>query len=255
MKKLCASTALLTVMLAGSAYAADLLPAGMPVKAPAYAAPPEFSWTGCYVGGNFGMAAGHDRWADTQPDGNIDGDSLGRTAHTDLSGGVAGGQLGCDYQFGAGLVGIAGSMNWSDLDGAVQDQFNIPWNLKDQVDWYGSVTGRIGAVIDNALIYAKGGAAFAHNNFAIENSGVNLGTPSDVRTGWALGVGFEWRFTPHWSAVLEGDYYGFPSKVETLNDVPGFINLPTTITIQPSFETVTFGVNYRFGGGPLYGRD
>src|SRR4051812_27209500 len=50
MKKILLATVALTA-LAAQAMAAD-----MPVKAPAYKAPPPavFSWTGCYVGGNVG---------------------------------------------------------------------------------------------------------------------------------------------------------------------------------------------------------
>jgi outer membrane immunogenic protein len=250
-------TAVAMVMAASSAHAADM---EMPMKAPPLPAP-QFSWTGCHVGGNVGLGAGETRWSDTTADGNIDGLSLGRTALTDTSGGVAGGQLGCDLQFGGNwVVGIAGLINWSNISSSSQDQFNAPWNLRDQVDWYASVTGRLGYAINTALIYGRGGVAFAHNNFAIENSGVNLGTPSDVRTGWTVGVGLEWMFAQNWSVFLEGDYYGFPTQAETFSAAAGTgfimpcgICTPTpfsnNIRIQPSFETLTFGVNYRFGWG------
>jgi outer membrane immunogenic protein len=244
-------TALATILVASSTFAADLgVPRGPYIPPP----PPQYSWTGCYAGANFGLAAGHNQWTDTQPDGNIDGNTTSaRTAHSDMSGGVAGGQLGCDLQFnGNWVVGLAGSLDWSDMSGNTQDQFNAPWNLHNNVDWYGTVTGRVGAAFNNVLLYGKGGLAFAHNNFEIENSGVTLGTPSDTRLGWTAGAGLEWAFAPNWSAFLEADYFGFPSKTETFNFVPGFINTPTTINVKPYFDSFTFGVNYRFGGGAPY---
>jgi len=245
-KRLLTGTAIGAVMAVTTAYAADM---GIPMKAPMMPAP-QFSWTGCHAGVNLGLGNGETRWTDTVPDGNIDGSTTtNRTALTDISGGVGGGQLGCDMQFsGNWVAGIGGLINWSNIASSSQDQFNAPWNLRDQVDWYGSVTGRLGASIDNVLLYGKGGVAFAHNRFAIENSGVSLGTPSDTRVGWTVGAGVEWAFAPHWSVFLEGNYYGFDSKTETFNNVAGFINPPFTINVQPSFETVTFGVNYRFGG-------
>jgi outer membrane immunogenic protein len=196
------------------------------------------------------LGTGQTGWKDTVPDGNIDGNTAtNRTARTDIAGGVAGGQLGCDTQFsGDWVAGIAGSLNWSNIASSSQDQFNAPWNLRDQVDWYGTVTGRVGASIDHVLLYGKGGLAFAHNRFAIENSGVSLGTPSDTRVGWTVGAGLEWAFAPHLSFLLEGNYYGFAAKTVTLNNVAGFDNAPFTINVQPSFETFTFGVNYRFDG-------
>ena len=256
-----AGTAIAAVM-ASSAYAADLGPP--PVKAPMMPAP-VFSWTGCHIGGNVGLGAGETRWSDPTPDGNIDGISLGRTALTDLTGGVAGGQLGCDYQFSGSnwVIGLAGSFNGANIASSMQDQFNSPYNLRDQVDWYATVTGRLGYAINTALIYAKGGVAFANNKFAINNSAINLGTPSDTFTGWTVGVGFEWAFAPSWSVFLEGNYYGFGTNSETFNAAAGTgfimpcgVCTPTAfsnnIRIQPSFETLTVGVNYRFWGGGGY---
>ncbi len=250
--RLLAGTAVATIMAGSAAYAADL---GVPTKAPMLEPPaPQFSWTGCHVGVNAGLGAGHTQWQDTVPDGNIDGDTAtNRTAHTDMSGAIAGGQLGCDMEFGGNWVlGIAGSLDGSDITGTNQDQFNAPWTLRDNMDWYGSVTGRVGVAVNNVLVYGKGGVAFAHNNFEIENSGVTLGTPSDIRTGWTLGGGLEWAFGPNWSAFVEADYYGFDARTETFNNsaavTGGFVLPPFTINVKPSFETVSFGVNYRFGG-------
>src|SRR5579872_173668 len=245
--RLLAGTAVAAMMAGSSAYAADL-PTKTPYPAPVVA--PQFSWSGCHMGGNTGLGAGHTKFTDTKPDGNIDNDLLAltaRTANTDLSGSVFGGQVGCDVQFSNWVVGIAGSLNWSDITGTNMDQFNQTWTLRDKMDWYATVTGRIGTAINNMLLYGKGGVAFAHNKFEIENSGVTLGTPADVRTGWTIGTGIEWSFAPNWSAFVEANYYGFASKTETFNVVPGFINPPTTINVKPSFETLTFGVNYRFG--------
>ncbi len=247
--RLLRGTAIAILMAGSSAYAADL---DTLLKAPPPA--PQFSWSGCHVGVNMGLGDGHLQWQDTQSDGNIDGTGTTRTAHTNLSGGVGGGQLGCDIELGPGLVmGIGGSFDWSDVAGTNQDQFNVPWTLTDHTDWFGTATGRVGAVVDRVMVYGRGGAAFAHNNLEIENSGVTLGTPSDMRTGWTLGAGLEWPFSPHWSMVLEADYYDFAAKTETFNNpaavAGGFINPPFTINVQPSFETVTFGVNYRFGDG------
>jgi outer membrane immunogenic protein len=245
-----AGTALAGILAGSSAYAADI----RMIKAPPVA--PQFSWTGCYVGGNVGLGAGHVEWTDPLPDGNIDNLLIARTArtaHTDMSGMVAGGQVGCDWQGGGNWVfGIAASLNASDVTGTNMDQFNQTWTLRDKIDWYGSVTGRIGTAINSALLYARGGFAFAHNNFEIENSGVTLGTPSSTRTGWTLGVGIEWAFAPCWSAFVEGNYYSFGSKSEIFANNLNFVMQPPVINVQPmAFETLTVGINYRFGAPAL----
>jgi outer membrane immunogenic protein len=139
---------------------------------------------------------------------------------------------------------------WSNIRGTNQDQFNAPWTLTNNINWFGAATVRAGTAIynPNILLYVKGGLAYAHEKLEIENSGVTLGTPSDVRIGWTAGAGLEWAFAPHLSAVIEGSYYGFGNKTETFNLVPGFINPPTTINVKPSFTTLSVGLNYRFGG-------
>src|SRR5262249_48124738 len=62
MKKVLFSSVALIALGTGLASAADL-----PVKAPPAPvyAPPAFSWTGCYIGGNIGAAWAHSEWQDS----------------------------------------------------------------------------------------------------------------------------------------------------------------------------------------------
>jgi len=81
-------------LVVGQASAADL-----PRKAPAYMPPPPpaFTWTGCYIGGNVGGA-----WANVEVTDVL---TSFTASHSD-SGFAGGGQIGCDYQMGAWVVGI-----------------------------------------------------------------------------------------------------------------------------------------------------
>ena len=72
---------------------ASVLAADLPVKykpAPFIAAP-VFSWTGCYVGVHGGGGVMRDNWTDENG-----------------SGGLAGGQVGCNYQDGNWVFGVEG---------------------------------------------------------------------------------------------------------------------------------------------------
>ena len=87
-KVLLTGTALLT-LVSGSAMAADLSrppPASAPVytKAPMM---PAFTWTGCYIGGNAGGVWAKKDWANSAGPAE---------SSVDLSGGLAGGQIGCN---------------------------------------------------------------------------------------------------------------------------------------------------------------
>jgi hypothetical protein len=55
------------------------------------------TWTGCYLGGNIGGA-----WANVE----VSDVPTGVTASRSNSGFAGGGQIGCDYQMGAWVIGI-----------------------------------------------------------------------------------------------------------------------------------------------------
>ena len=253
-----ATAAASAIVASGAAFAADL---GMPMKAPP-PPPPVFSWTGCYIGTNSGLGAGHTKFQDTVPDGNFDFFTTStRNPQTDFQGGVAGGQVGCDLQWwGNWVVGVQGQFDWSDMSGTTQDQFNAPWTMQDRVQWFASATARVGWVAstwapNNLLLYAKGGAAWVRNKLDIENSGTFIGNPSTTQLGWTVGGGLEWAFIPNVSVFIETDWYQFGNKTSTLLPVGGFDNPPFTFTTKQQFETITIGLNWRWGnwGAPWGG--
>ena len=241
---LLAAAAAAALIDAGAAGAADL---GYPTKARPEAPVAVRSWTGCHIGGHAGQAAGHTTMRDPVPNGNIDATMTGQTANTDMAGGFYGGQIGCDLQFGSNWVaGVEASLSGANLTGTNQDQFNFEWTLRAQTDWFAGVSGRLGWTVDRVLLYARGGVAFAHNRFEIENANINLGTPSATRTGWIVGSGIEWAFAPGWSVFLEGDYYRFGEQdVRFVGNIPLAGNPPFTVRTKEAFEALKFGVNYR----------
>ena len=106
---LLAGAALLTIV-SGSAMAADMRPARAPIYTKAPMMAPAFSWTGCYIGGNAGGL-----WA------TKDWSGLTRRGSADVSGGVAGGQVGCNYQVTTWVFGIQGDFDWTNASGDATD--------------------------------------------------------------------------------------------------------------------------------------
>src|SRR5258708_22632979 len=94
LKILSAAVAVSAVVCGGAASAADLDARPMPYAAPA----PVFSWTGCYVGVHGGAGVLLDQGL--QASGLLD-DRHG-------VGGLAGGQIGCNYQTAMLLLRIEG---------------------------------------------------------------------------------------------------------------------------------------------------
>lgn len=152
MKKIILALSALAISTMG-ASAADLA-ARSYVKAPS-PVQSAYDWTGFYIGGNVGggMATSH-----------FDDPCYYCSSATPTSGFFTGGaQIGYNYQFGAGLVGIEADVNGnggfkeSVLGG--DDTFALRVNTKADIS--GTIRARAGLVVSNALLYVTGGAAWA----------------------------------------------------------------------------------------------
>ncbi len=253
-KKLLASVspAALTLMSGADAVAQPPLPTTA------------FSWSGCYVGAHAGYGWGKldasrvsDQTFFTGP-----AHATTSTSHStspsgvDTSGGVFGGQVGCNYQFASHwLVGIEASVSGADIKGSVADPFVPGASISAKTDFLASVAGRVGrtAFDGQGLFYLKGGVAHAHNKW----SSPVINTSGDLKeelTGYIAGGGFEWKFTPQWSAFIDYSHYGFSSQGTTatgINSVPGPFGFGATnrdqlTTGQANLDVVKAGVNYKF---------
>jgi outer membrane immunogenic protein len=271
---LLASTAL---VFGGQASAADL-PA-MPVKAP-IAAPAPFSWTSCYIGGHVGAGWGRKDFSDpgfTTPFGTFQNFAPpGSSVAVDVGAGfLGGGQVGCDYQFASNwVIGLAGDFSWANINGQATDPFftgknGNPITLNSKTDQLATATARLGYAWDHFLLYGKGGAAWAHDKYSIQNL-ISFGPPfcfsgtfiacnpagSETRTGWTAGAGIEWAFTNNWSALVEFDYYGLGNKgVSFFDPNAGVGGTSGLVNVKQNIEALKFGINYRFGwAGPVTAR-
>jgi outer membrane immunogenic protein len=237
-----------TIASAQFASAADL-----PVKAPIYKAPAviPFSWTGCYLGAHIGYG-----WGQKHDTDNLASDwFLGQPVDVDTDGVLGGGQVGCNYQFTSNFViGIEGTLSAAGLDGSTtvtSPPVSVVAHVK--TDWLATLAARLGYSFDRSLLYVKGGAAWAHDKYSGDWTfgvvGVNgiSGSVSatETRTGWLIGVGWEYAFTNNWSAKVEYDYMNFGTKAVSFPvSPPGF---GTYIgDIEQKIQTITVGINYRF---------
>jgi outer membrane immunogenic protein len=243
-----ATIAAVSLLLAGSASAADL-GTGPTYKAPPpmVAAAPVFAWTGCYLGANIGGA-----WAKKSFRNN--GSTLPDDGSHTASGIVGGGQIGCDYQFASNwVIGIQGMFDGAHLTGSNISPDDPDGTFSTRVQWFGTVTGRLGFLVTPSfLIYGKGGVAFVGENHSQDSLegfipvAIHGSTGDFTRTGWDAGAGLEWMFAPSWSVWLEYDHMGFGSRTETFvfPDGSSFQE-----NVRQTVDKVLVGVNYRFGLG------
>jgi opacity protein-like surface antigen/outer membrane protease len=221
----------LALMPATLAVAADL-----PLPPPS----PVWTWSGLYLGGSAGAAAGAAKFSDPEGPSTF-GDKVNTAAF------LAGLQLGYNWQVSPRLLA--------------------------------SLTGRVGLLIDplrHTLLYGKGGGAWMGSDISItpNNAGYpaawnapDTGAAADGHGnawGWTLGAGIEHALTPAWSVGLEYDYYRFATVHVSTPDTINSSGTNDPDTTPPTFQSVAGGrsavtadmqvvklaLNYRWGRDP-----
>jgi outer membrane immunogenic protein len=203
-------TMALGLIMGGQALAADLrIPARVPVD-------PQPTWAGFYVGANIGYGSNHATVTDTFLAPGIG--ALGpTTSFTEkLKGGVWGGQVGYNWQFGKLVVGAEADFSGSDqlfnqayacdVGGAVVPGCTVYPN--DRVRWFATARGRLGYAVDRFLVYATGGAAWQNlgSSGHVTLAGVggwDVFNTNTTRAGYSVGGGVEAALFGKWSLGLE----------------------------------------------------
>lgn len=176
MKKLLPASA--AVLLSAPAFAADLPSRTSPPPPPSLiAAVPAASWSGLYLGLNFGGMK-------SELPGGLD-----------ISGYTFGARLGYDHQFSSGLVvGLHGDADISTAKVRV-----LPLLTSFEFPAIYSINARIGFIPTRSLLlYATGGYSYADVK-------VRVAVPGDPTKGdgYNIGLGAEYRFTPSISGYAE----------------------------------------------------
>ena len=218
MKQLLLAGVALSVATAASAADMQARPYS---KAPPAAVVAAYNWSGFYIGamGGYGWDSGNS------------------------SGGFGGGTIGYNWQFPASQfvfgieVDAAGASIKDSLTADIGGGLLATEELK--INSFGSVTGRAGFAMDAALIYAKGGFAWANRKDTVSVPGLGAFSDSQSHTGYTLGGGLEYLFTPNWSAKGEYMYTSLGSKAYNLG---GDVFDSGTV----DFHTIKVGVNYHF---------
>ena len=122
------------------------------------------------------------------------------------------------------------------------------WTDNSQVKGVGLFTGQVGYAWNAALLYVKGGGALANNQAWIANSaGGSVVSATSTKLGGTVGVGFEYGFTPNWTARVEYDYLFMGNSNNSFSGVSANVAAVAN-SISQNISMVTVGVNYKFGG-------
>jgi len=236
-------------LLRATLVASALMPATLAAAADLPLPPPlpVWTWSGFYLGGSAGAAAGTATFSESYGP-SIFGDKVNTAAF------LAGLQLGYNWQVAPRwVVGLQADASYLDSNGTytcMQASAEIVGsNCQVSPRVLASLTGRVGFLVDplgRTLIYGKGGGAWMNSDISITPNN-SFGPPTFPNApatgpetnghgdawGWTVGAGIERALTPAWSVGLEYDYYRFATA-----DVSAPNTISSTGGATPAFNTV-----------------
>lgn len=206
-----------------------------------------YKWDGVYVGGSLGTG-----WTDsklTSEDTNlVPWPDLYAGEYTSFTnrGTTAGIQVGQNYQKDNLVYGVEVEGKWADID---HSEVLYDDKLKSKVDTIYLISGRIGHAWGQSLAYLKGGYATAKfkvsSTDADDTGGSPTGSGSDTqwRSGYLLGVGYEYGLSPNCIVGLTYDYVHLDSAEFDLSG-PG---VPYHLDQNSSkLELISARLSYKF---------
>lgn len=212
--------------------------ADMPLKAMRMPTVVTYNWSGFYIGANAGYGWGNSSWTD---DPALGATNLGGHA---TEGGLAGGQIGFNWQLSSWVVGVEADVDWASIKGSHVGPTGT--DIRTKATALGTIAGRFGYAWDRSLIYGKAGAGWASFNYDdfVTPGGALNGSNSSTRWGWTFGAGLEYAFAANWSAKIEYNYLDFGTERMTFG---GGVGGTFVQDINERIHVVKAGINYRFG--------
>lgn len=94
---------------------------------------------------------------------------------------------GYNVKSGNLVYGIEGDLNWSDITG---EDPSYSGNVYRDINWTGSIRGRLGFAVSSLLFYGTAGVAFASTTGSVYGTDI-----TENHTGWTAGVGVAAKLT------------------------------------------------------------
>jgi outer membrane immunogenic protein len=200
---------------------------------------------GLFAGPYIGVNAGFGR-VDTRQ--SSPGDPSATGDDTSFTGG---GQVGYNWQCGHVVFGIESDINYVRFEAnstAISGGYT-PVNFKDEINWFGTVRGRLGVTVrEHALVYATGGWAYADTSHAFSVPSFAFSQKDDdFKTGWVLGGGIELVHDVRWLLRAEALYVDLGDKTHSYTLTSCGVTCTGTAKWDDTFWVARLGLSYKFG--------
>jgi outer membrane immunogenic protein len=213
---------------------------------------PLYSWTGFYIGGNFGGAWGQHNFGDSLFGLNFNNGSNAVF--------IGGGQIGGNYQINNFVIGVEGTGDWAANNNNNNTGIVVPALGGDLIQvtandrWIATLAARFGVAYDRVLFYAKGGGGWVGaSSFTVTDvrTGASVtGSTNNTASGWLVGVGIEWAFLNNLTLKAEYDFIGLGNRTFVIPaGSPPLLLGDTFTTSNRNVQMATVGINLLFGHG------
>ncbi|NJO32460.1 MAG: porin family protein [Rhodospirillales bacterium] len=225
-----------------------------------------FRWTGFYAGVNAGVALDQARFDHRAtgdflpfPPASANLAALG-SGEFDPEGGIAGGQIGYNWQRGHWVAGVEADIQWrggsySESSSTSPAVYFPGLTASFQTSMSSNVLStlrlRTGITVHDMLFYVTGGLAISQFEFSqTVNFGpfpeAATGSVKDTKFGWTIGAGGEFALTRNWALKAEYLFVQFDNlNVELFNPTsPTFTHEVRVDDLQT--HVLRLGLNYTF---------
>ncbi len=166
---------------------------------------------------------------------------------------TGGAQTGYNWQQDCAVLGLEFDLSQADLHNtetySPTGTPGVTLALQDKLDWYASIRGKAGVVVDSLMLYLSGGLAYANveQTWAItDTSGPAYEEFSSGNGAWGFvgGVGAEWALSPNVSLKAEGLYMDFVNEEISRYSPAG--TQVVSFDTKSSMMTGRMGINVKF---------
>lgn len=208
-------------------------------------------WGGFYVGVQGGYGWGKTDVVES-PDNPVAYNGAGNAWSYDAEGMLGGAHVGLDWESQRLILGLETSVGYVAINGDAPDPASAGLDTVAMRGdgYYVDITGRIGFGPGNTLYYMKGGLALADLNLSVEDacagggcSAATVAAQDDgLQSGWTMGVGVAYAFSPRLSMRLEYAYYDFNEITVTGSYGGNDYDWKQAV----AFHAVTAGLDFKF---------
>lgn len=200
-----------------------------------------YVWTGAYVGVTGGVTGG-DYEFDLEDSGmrgglEVDGDGF-----------TGGAQVGYDYQVGNIVLGAVADIALTNHEAEIAARIDGlgSADVSSELNYLGTVRGRLGYGFNRTLVYGHGGLAYGETEQTAHLRDTNgttvfTGTVDDNETkfGYAVGAGLEYMLLD--TVSLQTEYSFVDLGTDTL-----YQDASSKLDETVDFHTIKAGINLRF---------